>query len=268
MIFNIAMSARGKTGQQLMPFNYHYPLSAAIHSIIRKSDVQFASFFHDVGYGHERFKLFTFSDIRIPFTSRGDRMLLLAENGSLKVCFHMPQAGEHFIKGLFVNQQLVISDRSSRVTFIIQEVEHCLSTISDGPNDVISVIVQPISPLVVGGRRLEKSAPSQYFSPYEIAFVERLIFSWIQKYKAITPQTDIEIEELRQRVKIEILFFPNPPTERRIIIKEGGDNAQKIRGYSKFRMKLTAPRKMIDLALNSGLGIKNSVGMGCIQLIN
>lgn len=268
MIFNIAMSVQGKRGQQLLPFNYHYPLSAAIHNIIRKSDAQFASFFHDVGYGHERFKLFTFSDIRIPFTSKGDRMLLLGDSGSFKVCFHIPAAAEHFVKGLFVNEELMVGDRSSQVTFIIQDVENCLFNISASPDEIISVTVQPISPLVIGGRRLERSAPSQYFSPYEIPFVDRLIFSWIQKYKAISSKTDVEIEEIRQQIKVEILFFPNPPVERRITIKEGRDDAQKVRGYTKFRIKLTARRDMIDLALNSGLGIKNSVGMGCIQLIN
>jgi CRISPR-associated endoribonuclease Cas6 len=262
------MSALGKKGQQFMPFNYHYPLSSAIHNAIRKSDGQFASFFHEVGYGFERFKLFTFSDITIPFASKGDRMLLLNENGSFKVCFHMPAAAEHFIKGLFINQELMIGDTISQVRFRIQDINNCLHDILASPDEVISVIVQPISPLVVSGRRVEKSVPVRYFSPYELLFADRLIFSWIQKYKAISPMTDIEITELRKQIKVDILFLTNPPTERRIIIKDGQDAAQKVRGYTKFRLRLTAPKSLIDLALNSGLGIKNSMGMGCIQLIN
>lgn len=268
MIFNITMALRGKKGQQLMPFNYHYPLSAAIHNLISKSDAKFASFFHNIGYGHERYKLFTFSDIVIPFTSKGDRMLLLGENGSFKICFHVPAVAEHFIRGLFINEQLVIGDKVSQVSFKIEDVENCPQLISAAADDIISVLVQPISPLVVGGRRVEKSTPSIYFSPYELLFADRLIFSWVQKYKAITPDSAVEIEQLRRQIKVELVFFPNPPAERRITIKDGSDSAQKVRGYTKFRMKLTAPKKMIDLALNSGLGIKNSVGMGCIQLIN
>lgn len=268
MIFNIAMSVQDKKGQQLMPFNYHYPLSSAIHNIIRKSDVQFASFFHDVGYGYNRYKLFTFSDIVIPFTSKGDRMLLLGDTGSFKVCFHVPQAAEHFIKGLLINEQISIGDEISRVCFKIQEVEHCIPNLIASPDDIISVVVQPISPLVVSCRRIEKSAYCIYISPYETAFAERLIFHWIQKYKAISSETDIEIETLRQQMKVTIFFFTNPPIERRIMIRDEQGNAQKIRGYFKFRIRLTAPKKMIDLALNTGLGVKNSVGMGCVQLID
>src|SRR5258708_1051585 len=104
MIFKISMVLQAKKGQQLMPFNYHYPLSSAIHGLIRKSDARFGTFFHDVGYGQERFKYFTFSDITIPFISKGDQMLLLSENASFRVCFHLPAAAQHFINGLFTNQ--------------------------------------------------------------------------------------------------------------------------------------------------------------------
>lgn len=270
MIFNIAMSVQGHKGKQLMPFNYHYPLSSAIYNIIRKSDAQFAAYFHDVGYGSYSFKskLFTFSDIRIPFTCKGDRMLLLGSNGSFTICFHVPEAAEHFVKGLFVNEQLIVGDKSSQVRFTIQGVENCIPNLSASPEDIISVVVQPISPLVISTRRIGKSAPNLYVSPYETTFVDRLIFHWLQKYKTISSETDIEIEKLRQQINVKLFFFTNPPVERRIIIKDGHDDAQKVRGYTKFRMKITAPRKMVDLALNSGLGVKNSVGMGCIQLIN
>lgn len=251
-----------------MPFNYHYPLSAAIHAIICRSDSEFASFLHDVGYGRERFKLFTFSDVTIPFTAKGDRMLLLGEHGSFKVCFHMPDAAEHFIKGLLSSQRLIIGDQDSSVNFQIEDVENCFNRVLERPGDVISVIVQPISPIVVSGRGKEKSSPPRYFSPYELEFVDRLIFSWIQKYKMVSAKPEFEVAELRKQIGVDILFYPNPPTERRVIIKDGRREAHKIRGYTKFRMKLTAPKSMIDLALNSGLGVKNSVGMGCIELIN
>lgn len=251
-----------------MPFNYQYPLSAAIHAIMRKSDVEFASFFHNVGYGRERYKLFTFSDINIPFKTKGDRMLLLGQNGSFRICFHVPEAAQHFIKGAFLNEAIVIYDKSSEVRFRVQEIDNCLISLPSSPNDVVSVVVQPISPLVVSGRRADRSAPSAYYSPYELPFVDRLNFSWIQKYKAIYSASDVEIELLRQQIKTELIFFKNPPIERRITIKDGRDDAQKVRGYIRFGLKLTAPKQMIELALNSGLGIKNSVGMGCVHLTN
>ncbi len=48
----------------VLPFNYQYPLSAAIYEIIRTADAAFAEFLHNRGYGEGKsFKLFTFSDI-------------------------------------------------------------------------------------------------------------------------------------------------------------------------------------------------------------
>lgn len=266
MIFNISLSALGKKGQQLMPFNYQYPLSSVIHAIMHKSDVAFASFFHNVGYGRERYKLFTFSEISVPFTSKGDRMLLLGQNASLKVCFHIPEAAEHFIKGLFLSELLVIGDNNSQVSFRIRNIENSLPNLSGSPNDIVTVIVQLLSPLAVSYPRKEKSAPSEYYSPYEKNFTDRMIFHWIQKYKSISSETESEIEKLTQQIKATLIFFTNPPRERTITIREGETTAQIIRGYTRFKMRLTAPKKMIDLALNSGLGVKNSVGMGCVQL--
>jgi CRISPR-associated endoribonuclease Cas6 len=268
MIFNISIALQGKQDQRLMPFNYQYPLSSAIHSIMRKSDAEFASFFHNVGYGRERYKLFTFSDISFPFETKGDRMLLLGQTGSFKICFHVPEAAQHFIKGVFLNEAIVISDKSSAVHFRVQEIDNCLIALPSSPNDIVSVVVQPISPLVISGRRADRSAPSAYYSPYERPFVDRLNFSWIQKYKAIYSASDAEIELLKQQIRTEIIFFKNPPIERRITIKHGRDEAQKVRGYTRFGLKLTAPKQMIELALNSGLGIKNSIGMGCVHLTN
>lgn len=268
MIFNIAIALQSKQGQQLMPFNYQYPLSAAIHTIMRKSDSEFASFFHNVGYGRERYKLFTFSEIDVTFTSKGDRMLLLGQNASLKVCFHIPEAAEHFIRGLFLSELLVIGDNRSQVSFRIRDIENCLPNLSGSANDIVSVIVELLSPLVVSYPKKEKSVPSVYYSPYEKNFTDRLIFHWIQKYKSISSESHSEIEKLRDQIKATLIFFNNPPRERTITIREGENGAQIIRGYTRFKIRLTAPKKMIDLALNSGLGVKNSVGMGCIQLTN
>jgi len=111
--------------QLSVPFNYQYPLSAAIYKIIQTADAKFAAFLHDKGYGqgHKSFKLFTFSDIKTPFVKNGDRMQLRTTEAELIICFYMPQAAENFIKGLFINQQLEIADFRSKATFNIIGVE-------------------------------------------------------------------------------------------------------------------------------------------------
>jgi CRISPR-associated endoribonuclease Cas6 len=61
-----------------LPFNYQYPLSAAIYKIIERADETYAAFLHNEGYQHggKTFKLFTFGSITTPFVPKGDRMLL------------------------------------------------------------------------------------------------------------------------------------------------------------------------------------------------
>lgn len=267
MILNLVLSVDTEKGSNLLPFNYQYPLSAAIYSIIQKADAKFAAFLHDTGYGAKRFKLFTFSDIRVPFTSRGDRMLLLGKDASLKVCFHVDEATGHFVKGLFMKEQFVIGDQNSRVHFRIQGVENCLPFLPAATDDMVSVVLEPISPLVVGSRSREETT-YRFYSPYEKPFIEWLLFSWAEKYKVVSGIDSGVMEEIKKKVKIEVLFYDQPPSERRIIIKNGHADAQKLRGYMKFRLKLTAPKGMVELALNCGLGLKNSIGMGCVQLIN
>lgn len=266
MILNLVLSVDGKQRNNLLPFNYQYPLSAAIYKIIQRDDATFASFLHDKGYGIKRFKLFTFSDIRIPFASKGDRMLLLAKQGSLKICFHVPVASEHFLKGLFAEEKILIGDQNSQVIFRIEDVENCISPLPIPIDNMITVILEPISPLVVGSRPREASL-YRYYSPYEISFIEWLLYSWIEKFKVVSGLDIIMLDEIKKKINIEALFFGRPPIERRITIKNGQVDAQKLRGYTKFRLKITAPKEMIELALNSGLGLKNSIGMGCVQLI-
>lgn len=41
----------------LLPINYQYPLSAAIYSVLKSADADYAAFLHNSGYG-KGFKLF------------------------------------------------------------------------------------------------------------------------------------------------------------------------------------------------------------------
>jgi CRISPR-associated endoribonuclease Cas6 len=75
--------------QAALPFNYQYPLSAAIYKIIQSADAEFAAFLHNTGYGegYKSFKLFTFSDIKTPFIKNGDRMQLQTGEAELIIAF-------------------------------------------------------------------------------------------------------------------------------------------------------------------------------------
>lgn len=265
----LSLQLAGFEDTQVIPINYQYPLSAAIYKIISFADAEYASFLHDKGYGvdgsHKKFKLFTFSDLKVPFAPPvSDRLYLKSRDASLIVCFHIPTAAENFIRGLFINQQLQIADRASRATFTINQVEVLSSNVPAG--ETVSVILEPLSPLIIG----KKNSTGNYAfrRPGDVDFCDCLIYNWASKFLVANPGLDVGMEELMSRLRVEVVYNSLPPQERRPIVKAGTPAQSKLRGYTKFRLAITAPRDMVELALNAGLGLYNAQGMGCVDIVN
>ncbi|MDR3665914.1 MAG: CRISPR-associated endoribonuclease Cas6 [Ignavibacteriaceae bacterium] len=261
----------GSSQPPLLTLNYQYPLSAAIYKAIQKVDHEFAAFLHDKGYGEgaKSFKLFTFSDIRTPFKIIGDRMQLLTGKATLIVCFHIPEAAENFIKWLFIHQQLEIADKKTKVIFSVEQVESVPSVLPAGSStsdtSFATVIFQPLSPMVVG--RKNDRGHYDYRSPFDIGYTDCLLYNWLEKYQAASSINVIRLEQMKERVQIRVEFFPHPPQQRLIAIKQGTEAETRIRGYTKFRLKVTAPAELLELASNAGLGLHNAQGMGCVEII-
>ncbi|MEJ7829016.1 MAG: CRISPR-associated endoribonuclease Cas6 [Segetibacter sp.] len=247
-----------------LPFNYQYPLSSAIYKIIQSADAEFAAFLHNKGYGegNKSFKLFTFSDIKTRFIKNGDRMELQVGDAELIVCFYLPIAAENFIKGLFINQQLQIADSKSKTTFQVSRVESLQVSYTHNTD---KYVLQPLSPLVVGKKN--SRGHYDYRSPQNEDFEDCLLHNWIEKFAAVNDANNEELQSLKQHVSINVLLFAHPPQSRLITIKGGTGAETKIKGYTKFRLEVTAPDAMMELALGAGLGLHNAQGMGCMEII-
>lgn len=247
-----------------LPFNYQYPLSAAIYKIIQSADKEFAAFLHNTGYqtAGKTFKLFTFSDIKTPFQQSGDRMQLQSGEAELIVCFYMPQAAENFIRGLFIHQQLQIADSKSKSTFEVTQVESRPQPITSG---ISTYILQPLSPIVTGQKN--DRGHYDYRSPEDDDFTECILSNWLEKYKAVYG-TDLKaIADLREKIHIAVQPLRQPPQRRLITIKAGTAAATKVRGYTRFGLTVTAPKELMELALGAGLGLYNAQGIGCVQIV-
>lgn len=261
MQFLLTLHASGE--QHVIPVNYQYPLSAAIYRILQSADSEYAAFLHNTGYRQahslKSFKLFTFSDIKTAFRLNGDRMHLLDRQAQLLVSFHLPLAAEKFIQGIFFNQRLEIADRKSKTVFTISQVEALSHSITEKQ----SIVLQPISPLVCG----KKNDKDQYefLSPEHPDFIPRLLFNWKEKYSTVYGAEAAEVEF--NTVKMEVIFYANPPKSRLITIKANTDAETKIRGFLNFRLKPTAGKQAVELLLDAGAGLYNSQGMGCLEVI-
>jgi len=246
----------------IIPINYQYPLSAALYKIIAKGDAQYASFLHEVGYG-KGFKLFTFSQLNVPFKIEGDRLRLIGNEMAFQVAFHLPKAAENFIKGLFQSeQQLEIADTKSRSRFAVKSIvslpDHLQSFLA---NEIVSSTLQLLSP-VVAGLHNEKGQ-YEFLSPEDPRFADNLIYNWRSKIASCYDETIAAAAVLILKVKPA----GKPYKSRLVTIKYGKPEETKIRGWLNLYLEVTAEKRFVELVLNAGVGVYNSQGMGYVEVV-
>ena len=265
-IMRIQLTLTPSAGHGLLPVNYQYPLSAAIYKIIWQADEKYSAFLHDVGYklNGKSFKLFSFSDLRIPFRIQGDRLHINGSPAWLTISFHVEEAATNFIRGLFINQQLEIADKISRAQFSVTNVQLLPDFFTSVHGTEPEVVLHPLSPLVVG--RKNSKGNYDFLNPADPDFDEWLIHNWIEKYKAINGNVSIDVEAIKNRISIQLLTPKQEIKSRLITIKAFTPEQTQIRGFTKFRMKVRASKPLLELAMNAGLGLYNAQGMGCVEV--
>lgn len=258
MRFQISLEKHTGT---LIPVNYAYPLSAAIYRIIAKGDAEYAGFLHEEGYG-KGFKLFTFSQLNVPFKIDGDRIRLLSNELHFQVAFHLPQAMESFIRGLFQSEDIAIADKKSKAGFRVRSVESLPDPLQQyKENEIIHIHLKPLSPVVAG--LMNDRGYYDFLSPEDKRFTESLIYNWRNKiatcYDEVTASSAL--------LMIEVVPMIKPFKSRLITIKSGTPKETKIRGWMNFELKVTAERRFVELLLNAGCGVYNSMGCGSVEVV-
>ncbi|MGV3768267.1 MAG: CRISPR-associated endoribonuclease Cas6 [Chitinophagaceae bacterium] len=246
---------QGRAGAEI-PINYQYPLSAAIYRILARGDADYAAFLHERGYG-KGFKLFSFSQINCPFKIIGDRLRLTDEHLSFQVGFHLPQAMESFVKGLFESEQIDIADKRSKASFMVKSVESLNNPLLQyKETELVSIPLMPTSPIVAGLQN--EKGQYEFLSPEDTRFAESLVYNWRNKiatcYDSATGSGALLL--------IKIITHGNPPKSRLITVKAGTDAETRIRGWMNFGLKVTGERRFVELLMNAGVGVYNSMGCG------
>ncbi len=247
--------------ESVIPVNYQYPLSAAIYRIIAKGDAEYASFLHERGYG-KGFKLFTFSQLQVPFKIVGDRLRLLGIEASFQVAFHLPQAMESFVRGLFQSEEIVIADKKSKSRFTVKYVESLPTPLQrNGERELINVELKPLSPVVAG--LMKEDGKYDFLTPGDPGFAESLIYNWRSKI-----ETCFDLETASGALLLlEVVFFKNPPKSRLMTVKADTEAETKIRGWMNFGLEVTGEKRFMELLLNAGVGVYNSViGGGYVEM--
>ncbi|MCH5598022.1 CRISPR-associated endoribonuclease Cas6 [Niabella ginsengisoli] len=221
------------SGVNIISLNYQYALSSAIYRIIAKGDAAYASFLHETGYG-KGFKFFTFSQINCPFKIEGDRMRLLSNELNFQVAFHLPQAAENFVKGLFQAEQIDIADKKSKASFRVKSVESLPNPLQQHKdNEIVNTQLKPLSPIVAGLQN--DKGNYDFLSPDDERFTQSLIYNWRSKIA-----TCYDEETAAGALLImEVISMKNPFKSRLITIKADTAAETKIRGWMNFGLKVT-----------------------------
>ncbi|MDR1556236.1 MAG: CRISPR-associated endoribonuclease Cas6, partial [Tannerellaceae bacterium] len=213
-----------------IPVNYQYPLSAALYRVIAKGDAHYAAFLHETGYG-KGFKFFTFSQIESPFRMKGDRLYLQRNEFSFRIAFHLPEAIESFIKGLFQSEKIDLADRLSRTSFTVKSIESLPNPLQDHTeNEMIQVLLKPLSPVVAGFQ--DENKVYQFLSPDDPHFADCLVYNWRSKISTCYGEATA-----RSAVLLAEIAPTNQAFKSRLItIKAGTPEETKIRGWMNFEL--------------------------------
>ncbi len=263
------ISLEKKQGDSI-PINYNYPLSAALYRIIAKGNAEYAAFLHEKGYG-KGFKFFTFSQLNTAFKIEGDRMKLMGNEADFQIAFHLPEAMESFIKGLFQSEQIDIADKKSKVSFTVKSVESLPNPLQQyKENEIINVQLKPLSAIVAGIQN--ENGNYDFLAPDDVRFTESLIYNW--RNKIATCYDNASVDTLQCNVPtdallmMEIVKMKYPPKSRLITIKSDTAQETKIRGWMNFGLKVTGEKRFVELLMNVGAGVYSSQGMGCVRVVD
>lgn len=227
-----------------IPVQYNHPVQAAIYQALTK-DV--GGFFHDVGFEHKgrHLKMFTFSRLLGKSALVKEREVLRFEGpATLVVSSPIPQFCSSLATGLLKLGAMTIGSAALRVTKV---------QISEPKVEGNSIDVRMLSPTVVYSTmtRYDGRKYTCYFAPGEGEFESLTGQNLVRKYQILTqsdpPEAPAYSVKVKGNPKLSILTYKGTV----------------IKGYMCF-LRLTGPQSLLQIALDAGLGSKNSQGFGCL----
>jgi CRISPR-associated endoribonuclease Cas6 len=255
MRFKITISRIGK--QRMLPMDYQYYLSAWIYKVISNADREFADFLHSSGYksGNKRFKLFCYSplDFGKPILWKERALFEINEEQlSLNVSFHLAEAAEKFIIGLFNNQRVYVGDQFNGLNLVVRQVERLPE-----PVFVNTMSYRAVSPVIISLKN-DNSKYAQYLSPTVDRYDHLLLQNLLNKYSSVLNEPLLP-EDFYFEFKLK-----NIPKSKLVTIKPYTPEQSKVRGFV-FDFMLTCPVEIHQFILATGIGEKNSMGFGWIE---
>ena len=254
MRFKLALQIQPEVMGREMPINYQYPLQSAIYKTLANSDLEYATWLHENGYqqGGKRFKLFTFSNLIVPqysINKERERLAIKSDYVTLFISFLPEKSTQKFIQGIFNNRIMQVADRLSGVQFVVREIQ-VMSPLRYKPD----MVFRTLSPICISF--LNDHGHMDYLTPNDSRYELGLLTGLLARYNAIYG----EPFSGNSYCHLELLCEPKSSLVR---IKAGTPNETRVRGY-RYQFKIDLPEELMQIAYESGLGEKGSMGFGMI----
>lgn len=243
----ITITLSGPFENVVLPVDHNYLVQAAIYQQIEQPALR--SFLHEQGFelGKRKFKLFTFSRLmgKVKVDSQKGYMVFTLPL-ELAICsplaIILQELAKSFLKQGYIHlgREILYVERVTAIDQVVQEK---------------SIKIRMLSPLTVYSTLVDSGRNyTHYYSPFEPRFQELVYANLVKKYWLIfgkgVPQEEFSIEPL----EVDKRDFK--------IVKYKGTV---IKGWmGSYRLK--GNPQLLKVALDAGLGSKNSQGFGCCEL--
>ncbi|HEY8361800.1 MAG TPA: CRISPR-associated endoribonuclease Cas6 [Tissierellaceae bacterium] len=238
-----------------LPISYNHLIQSLIYATL---DNTLAEFLHNTGYEVDgrRFKLFTFSRLIGNYRfNHSMAEITYIPPINLVVSSPVEEFCQSLLNGLLTQNCIRIGSS----VFALEEVKVDRPLVIEeweNANKETEIRVKTLSPIVVYSTflRPEGSKYTCYFEPGESDFSRLINENLSKKYKAIygnsPAEGEVKIKPLHQP-KLQIIRYKN------FIIK----------GYSAL-LSMSGPASLLQVAIDAGLGAKNSMGFGLLEVID
>ena len=237
--------------------DYQYFIGAWIYKVIGNANHEFASFLHKEGYsdGYKRFKFFNYSPLdfgKPKLWKERSLFEILTDKVFLNVSFTLTDVAEHFIIGLFNQQEVYLGNHFNGTDFLVTQVERL-----PDPTLNQTMVYRAASPVVISYLP-ENEKYARYLAPDDDHYSDLLRQHLVQKHNTIPNANPIQGD-------FELGFkLLNTPKSKLVTIKPDTPQQSKVRGYV-FDCRISAPIEIHRLILNAGLGEKNATGFGWVE---
>lgn len=226
-----------------MAVQYNHLVQGMIYNSL---DPGFASFLHDQGYegGGRTFKLFTFSRLLGKFRINEGR-IGFEPPVKLVVASPMEQFCRSLLNGLLTKNEVELGQAVVKVESVKVEKPVVAEE---------SLKLKLLSPAVAYSTlfRGDGSKYTCYYQPGDAEFTRIAAENLRKKYRALfnreAPEGEVKIKPLGQP-KLHVMEY----------------KGNVIKGYS-GTLAVSGPPELLQVAVDAGLGSKNSMGFGCVEI--